>query len=137
MDIPPYLVSSSVVGIVAQRLVRKIDKDCDMEINDTGIRAIIDNTFKDLDDEYKINLPLSKNPHNAIPSSTNPSGLKGRMPVFEILEVDHDIEKLILERKSEGDIWKEARKKGMINMREDAMIKSLNGIIPFTEVDSL
>lgn len=137
MGVDPFLIAPTLNLAIAQRLVRKIDKNCDMEINDTGIKAIIDNAFTDLADEYKKDLPLDKNPHNAIPSSTNPSGLKGRIPVFEILEVDHDIEKLILEKKSEPEIWKEARKKGMINMREDAILKSINGIIPFTEVDSL
>ena len=44
---------------------------------------------------------------------------------------------LILNRKSEDEIWQAARKKGMINMKEDAMIKSIKGIIPFTEVEGV
>lgn len=137
MGIDPYLIAPTLNLAVAQRLVRKIDKNCEAEIKDPGVKAIIQETFKDLDQEYKKDLPLDKNPFNAVPSSSNPSGLRGRTPVFEILEIDHEIEKLILERKSEDEIWKEARKKGMISMREDSMIKSLEGIIPFTEVDSL
>lgn len=137
MGVDPYLIAPTLTLAIAQRLVRKIDKNCEVEIKDPGVNAIIEESFKDLAPEYKKDLPLDKNPFNAVPSSSNPSGLRGRTPVFEILEIDHEIEKLILERKSEDEIWKVARKKGMINMREDAMIKSLNGIVPFTEVDSL
>ena len=122
---------------IAQRLVRKIDVDCGQEINEPGVRAIIDESFKTLGDEFKKDLPLDKNPSNAVASSSNPSGLKGRIPVVEILEIDQDIENLILAKKPEDEIWQAARKKGMISMREDAIIKSLKGIVPFTEVDSL
>lgn len=137
MGIDPFLIAPTLVLAIAQRLVRKIDKDCAQELNEPGVKALVDETFKDLGDEYKKDLPLDKNPNNAVASSTNPSGLKGRIPVVEILEVDAEIQKLILGRKPEDEIYKEARKKGMITMREDAIIKSLKGIVPFTEVDSL
>ncbi|MEI6352851.1 MAG: GspE/PulE family protein [Candidatus Nomurabacteria bacterium] len=137
MGVDPYLIAPTLNLAVAQRLVRKIDKNCEAEVKDPGVNAIIKESFADLADEYKKDLPLDKNPYNAVPSSANPSGLKGRMPIFEILEVDHEIENLILNKKPEDEIWKAARKRGMISMREDAMIKSLNGIVPFTEVDSM
>lgn len=137
MGVDPYLIAPTLNLAIAQRLVRKIATNCAQEMNDPGVKALIADTFKDLPDQYKKDLPLDKNPNIAVPSSSNPSGLKGRMPVFEILEVDRDIENLILNRKPEDDIWKNARQKGMINMREDAIIKSLDGIVPFTEVESL
>ncbi|MBP9765820.1 MAG: type II/IV secretion system protein [Candidatus Pacebacteria bacterium] len=137
MGVDPFLIAPTLILAIAQRLVRKIDADCAQEIDEPGVKAIIDDSFKTLADEYKKDLPLDKNPKNAVPSSSNPSGLKGRMPVIEILEVDHEIQNLILGRKPEDDIWQVARKKGMISMREDAIIKSLEGIVPFTEVDSL
>jgi type II secretory ATPase GspE/PulE/Tfp pilus assembly ATPase PilB-like protein len=137
MGVDPYLIAPTLIMAIAQRLVRKIDKNCEIEIKDPGVKAIIDETFKDLDPEYKKDLPLDKNPYNAAPSSTNSSGLKGRVPVFEILEIDHEIENLILNKKGEDEIWKAARKKGMINMKEDAIIKSIEGEVPFIEVDAL
>lgn len=137
MGVDPFLIAPTLILAIAQRLVRKIDTDCAQEIDEPGVKAIIDESFKTLADEYKKDLPLGDKPHNAVPSSSNPSGLKGRVPVIEILEVDHDIQSLILSRKPEDDIWQAARKKGMISMREDAIIKSLKGIVPFTEVDSL
>ena len=137
MGVDPYLIAPTLNLAIAQRLVRKIDKNCGEEMTDPGVRAIIEDSLKDLDDKFKEDLPINKNPYKAISSNSNPSGLKGRIPVFEILEVDHDIENLILNKKGEDEIAKEARKKGMITMREDAMIKSINGEIPFTEVDTL
>lgn len=137
MGIDPYLIAPTLNLAIAQRLVRTIDKGAGEEVTDPGVRALIDNKFKDLPEEFKKRLPLEGNPYNAVPTSTNPSGLKGRMPAFEMLEVDHEIENLILARKSEDDIWEAARKKGMIDMKEDAMIKSLEGLVPFTEVEGL
>lgn len=137
MGIDPYLIAPTLNLAIAQRMVRKIAKNSEQEISDPGIQAIIENKFKDLPEEFKKNLPLGKKPFNAVPTSANPSGLKGRIPVFEMLEMDHHLEDMILARKSEDEIWEVARKKGMIDMKEDAMIKSLEGIIPFTEVESL
>lgn len=137
MGVDPFLIAPTLNLAIAQRLARKIANNNKEEINDPGVEAIIQESFKDLPEEFKKGLPLDKKPHNAVPSSTNPSGLKGRMPVFEMLEVDGEIENMILNRKSEDDIWQAARKKGMINMKEDAMIKSIQGIIPFTEVEGV
>ncbi len=137
MGVDPFLIAPTLNLAIAQRLTRKIADNCRQEIDDKGIEAIIQNSFKDLGEEFKKDLLLDQKPHNAVPSSTNPSGLKGRMPVFEMLEVDGEIENLILNRKSEDEIWQAARKKGMINMKEDAMLKSIKGIIPFTEVEGV
>ncbi|MDQ1281979.1 MAG: type pilus assembly protein PilB [Patescibacteria group bacterium] len=137
MGVDPFLIAPTLILAMAQRLVRKIDINCGHEIDEPGVRAIINESFKTLDDKYKKDIPLDKNPSNAVPTSSNPSGLKGRIPVVEILEIDQEIQNLILAKKPEDDIWQAARKKGMISMREDAIIKSLKGIVPFTEVDSL
>ena len=51
--------------------------------------------------------------------------------------MDSDIENLILTDKTKTDIMKELRKKGMLTMKEDAIIKALNKIIPFEEVVGL
>ncbi len=137
MGVDPYLIAPTLNLAIAQRLARKIAKDAGEELNDPGLRSIIQESFKDLPDEYKKELPLDKNPYKANSTAANPSGLKGRIAVFEMLEVDTDIENLILHKASEEEIWKAARKKGMININEDGMIKSIQGIIPFTEAESV
>jgi type II secretory ATPase GspE/PulE/Tfp pilus assembly ATPase PilB-like protein len=57
--------------------------------------------------------------------------------VFEVLTIDNDIQAAIIGRKSEEDIWKLARAKGMTTLKEDAMIKCLNQKIPFSEIATL
>jgi type IV pilus assembly protein PilB len=59
--------------------------------------------------------------------------MEGRVAVFEMLEVDKEIEKAILAKADEPELTKLARKKGMITLKEDAMLKSMNGIVPFRE----
>ena len=63
--------------------------------------------------------------------------MKGRIPVFETLKIDDDVENLILQKKSDEEIWRLARSKGMVSVREDAMIKSMDGIVPFSEIHEL
>jgi type II secretory ATPase GspE/PulE/Tfp pilus assembly ATPase PilB-like protein len=53
------------------------------------------------------------------------------------LERDGEIERLILERASEQDIYKEARTMGMLSLKEDALLKSMQGLAPFAESMSL
>jgi type II secretory ATPase GspE/PulE/Tfp pilus assembly ATPase PilB-like protein len=57
--------------------------------------------------------------------------------VFEILTFDKDIEEAILRSKGEDAIWQLARKKGMLTLREDALVKCINGKIPFSEMNEL
>jgi len=63
--------------------------------------------------------------------------LKGRTPVLEVLEIDNEVQKLIIDKKGEKEITELARSKGMISMKEDAMIKCMDGLIPFSEIHSL
>jgi type II secretory ATPase GspE/PulE/Tfp pilus assembly ATPase PilB-like protein len=57
--------------------------------------------------------------------------------VYEMLKIDKEMQELILKNPSEADIYKIARAKGMLTMMEDAVVKSLKGEIPFTEVYTL
>ena len=57
----------------------------------------------------------------------------GRVAVFEMLEIDKDMEKAILAKKDENELYKLARNKGMITLKEDALLKSMNGVVPFRE----
>ena len=59
------------------------------------------------------------------------------MAVFELFTMDADIEKIILTNPSDVEIYRAVRKKGMITMKEDAMLKAFQGMIPFEEVNKL
>ncbi|MEK7118850.1 MAG: hypothetical protein AAB869_04530, partial [Patescibacteria group bacterium] len=71
------------------------------------------------------------------PSPSCPSGTRGRTGVFEMLQIDRDIEHVILTKPSERAIYDTARAKGMLTMKDDAIVKAFNGVIPFGEVNNI
>ena len=102
-----------------------------------AVSNIINVEFGDLKNEYKEKLNLGRPFYEALPSNVSLTGTKGRMPILEVLEVDDDIQNAILGRKNEDEIFKIAREKGMLTMRQDAMLKSMDSKIPFVEIASL
>ena len=71
------------------------------------------------------------------PSSEVPSGTRGRMPVFEMFLVDREIQEVILKNPVEPELYKQVRSKGMLTLREDALLKALKGYVPLQEVYGL
>ena len=138
MDVDPYLIAPTLNLAIAQRLTRQIVGGAADPIYDNpGIDKIIETQFADLPDEYKEILNLKRPMNNPKATADNPTGMKGRVPVLEILEVDKDIQKAIIEKSTEEKIWQIARAKGMINMKEDAIMKSMDGKVPFVEISNL
>ncbi len=133
MKIEPFLVSSTVNVIIAQRLIRKI---CDM------CKTSIDVTY----DELKKNFPedLMKKYFGAKAKIRiyNGAGCKichntgylGRVGLFEVLEVTKDIRKLIMLKADSDVIIKQAKSEGMTMMLEDGMIKISQGLTTVSEV---
>ena len=70
-------------------------------------------------------------------TATCPTGTRGRLAVFEVLEMTPEVENVILKQPVESKIWAAARKQGMMTMYEDAMIKAFEKKIPFSEVSML
>lgn len=68
---------------------------------------------------------------------TCPTGLRGRMAVFEVMEMSTEIERLVLENPVESKLWAASRQQGMLTMREDAIIKAFDQKIPYSEVNNL
>ena len=105
---------------------------------DESTKEYIDNEFKDMPAEYRAKLPIGDKMYQVNPSPDCPSGTRGRMAVFEMYMVDADLQRLILEKPNEQDIYKHLReKKGMLTMREDAILKALRGDIPMQDVYTL
>lgn len=138
MGIEPYLIAPTIIATIGQRLARKIADGCaePMDMSE-GVDVMVKEQFKDLPEEFRASLPLDKQLHEAKPSPSAPSGLKGRVPVFEVLSFRSEIQDAVLHRKSEEEIWQMARARGYMTMKEDAIIKSIKGIIPFTEINEL
>lgn len=138
MGIEPYLIAPTLNAALGQRLVRGIAPNCakPMEMTESEVK-MINAQFKDLPQQYRDELPLDKPFSIAQGNEEFPSGLKGRVPVFEVLTVSQELEEAILRSAREDELTKIARKDGMITLREDAMVKSMLGRVPFGEINTL
>jgi type IV pilus assembly protein PilB len=139
MGVDPYLIAPTLILSMAQRLVRIACPNAISEIPmDQSTKEYIDNEFKDLPEEYQAKLPVGDKMYQVGTAPDCPSGTKGRVGVFEMFKVDPEIQKLILDKPNEQDLYKHLRdKKGFITMREDAILKALRGEIPFQDVYTL
>ena len=138
MGVDPYLIAPTLSLAIAQRLVRSFCPGAGKPIPvDGGIKMMIDKQFEDLPAEYKKKLPTGKEVYEIAPGPDCPNGVKGRVAVMECLEIDKELEQIILKSPTEQELWKAARAKGMLTMKEDAILKAFNRMIPFEEVNSL
>lgn len=138
MGVDPYLIPPTLVLGMAQRLVRKIAPSGGEVMPVEGsIKMMLDNQFKDLPDQFRTEIPQATQFQKIKPTPEYPTGTLGREAVFEMFEMSREIEDVILHNPVESAIYDEARSKGMITMKEDAIIKALQGEIPFEEVNKL
>lgn len=135
MEIDPYLIAPTLILSIAQRLAKKTCDDSKQEVPmDEATKTMLEEQFKDLPPEFKSKLEFSNTMVQTVPSRTCPNGTRGRMAVFEMFEIDKEVEAAILSNPTELNIYNIVRNKGMITMKEDAIIKSLRGDIPMQEV---
>ncbi len=142
MGVDPYLIAPTLILTMAQRLVRVICPSSKKPVPIEGsIKIMLDKEFADLPPEYhkEIEEAITKsgNLYESEPSADCPSGTRGRVAVMETIPMDKDIETLILKNASELDISRLVRQKGMLTMKEDAILKSVRGEVPFQEVNML
>lgn len=141
---PKILVSALSVSL-AQRLVRKLCKECKKETDATpeqnktlkAILASMKAEGKKLEN-YKIvesdSFKLWTAPGC---DKCNSTGFKGRMGIFEAIKTDEAIEKIIPENPSEREIKKVAAAQGILSMRQDGLVKILQGLTSYEEVQSV
>jgi type IV pilus assembly protein PilB len=135
MGVDPYLIAPTLILSIAQRLARMTCPTSKKQVPmDPSIKAQIEDQFKDLPEEYKKEFEIKNDMYETVPSAECPSGTRGRIAIFEMFKVDKEMQSVILKNPVEDEIYKVARTKGMLTMREDAMLKSVIGDIPFTEV---
>ena len=138
MGVDPYLIAPTLILAVAQRLVGALAPGSGELVPVEGsIKALVDQSFADLPEQFKKNVPFSDKVYKIKPTPESPKGTRGRMAVFEMFEMDKDIEKIILTNPVESEIRKATREKGMLTLKEDAMIKAFEKAIPFEEVIKL
>lgn len=138
MGVDPYLLAPTLTLIVAQRLVRRICPDSGRAVPiDGAMKKMIDEQFADLPEKYRSHIPQAKEVLMVQPSGNCPTGTRGRLGVYEMLQIDDDIRKAILEGSDESIIHKISRQKGMFSLKEDTIIKAMQKLIPFEEVATI
>ena len=138
MGVDPYLIAPTLVLSMAQRLVRKLcpDGGRPLAVKDS-IKLMIDKQFEDLPSEFKQRLSFGKEVYEIEQTPTCLNGTSGRVAVIEVMEMDKDIESVILKNPTEIELYKVTRAKGMLSMKEDAILKAFQRIIPFEEINTL
>lgn len=138
MGVDPYLIAPTLVVAIAQRLARTFCPGAGKPIRvDASIKMMIDKQFADLPEVYKKDITFGKEVYEISPAPDCPSGVRGRVAVMEVLPIDKELEQIILKTPMEQEIWKYARSKGMLTMKDDAIIKAFERVIPFEEYNSL
>lgn len=123
MGIQPYLVSTSVVGIVAQRLVRKICTKCKQEYTPDHSELMM----------LKLREPRKLYRGAGCPTC-NFTGYSGRTAIHEVIPVSKEIKDLIEKRATSEQIRQISARHGTISLRESAMLLVLDGITTTTEL---
>lgn len=138
MGIEPFLITSSINLVIAQRLVRRICPDCRIEskLPDSLITEIKEeiakipkNNPKDL---ARAGKPLKFFHGTGCPKCSK--GYKGRVGMFEVIRMTEQIEELAVGRHPSSEIKNAAIKDGMITMKQDGIIKAMDGLTTLDEV---
>lgn len=135
MGVDPYLISPTLILSMAQRLARMTYPAARKEVPmDPSVKLQIEDQIKDLPEEFKKDFQIGDKMYDVEPTPDCPSGTRGRIAICEMFKVDKEMQNVILKSPTSDEIYKVARKNGMLMMREDAMLKAINGVIPYTEV---
>jgi len=127
MGIEPFLVATSVHLICAQRLVRRICKDC-IEVVDVPPQTLIDAGYSP---EEAKTVKIQKGKGCTVCNNT---GYKGRAGLYEVMEVDDEIRELVLVGASAVELKKKAIERGMLTLRRSGLIKVAAGVTTLEEV---
>jgi type IV pilus assembly protein PilB len=128
MGVEPYLISATVIAILAQRLARRIDPD-NREAYEVPAIDLKRFGFQMTDPDQMVQL------YRGIPAENNRmSGYRGRTGIHELLVMNAEIAELVVRRASLADIKSAAKANGMHELREDGLMKVLNGTTDPQEV---
>jgi len=127
MGVEDYLLGSTINGILAQRLVRRLDPET----------AIAYEALPEVVEQFELHKYTDERPIRLWKpgsSAANPSGYRGRRAIMEFLTMSDPLRRLVMQRASEGDIERQARSEGMRTMYEDGIAKAVAGITTLEEV---
>ena len=127
LEVPPYLIAATVVGIVAQRLLRKVCSQCGQP--------------RELSQEEREYLQIPRQTVRVMQGSgckeCRGTGYRGRTGIFEVLEISERIKALISDRCDTAEILRAAQEEGFASLRQLAVRKMLEGVTTYDEVVSI
>ncbi len=132
MGIQPFLLTPSLNMAIAQRLVRKLCEKCREEYDPPEeAKKMIESELKGVKeadtDSFKLYRPKGCN-------TCGSSGYKGRIGIYETLSMDDKLAEVVLSNASESKIKQQAKRQGMITMRQDGIMKAIKGETTIEEV---
>ncbi len=141
MGIEPFLLSAALREVIAQRLVRRICKECKEKVSVSPkiveeIRKDIEGISREEREKYGVNIEDGITLyHGKGCDKCEGTGYKGRIAIYEVIGVDDEIRTAITEKNGASDvIEKMAVAKGMVKMRQDGILKALLGFTTLEEV---
>jgi type II secretory ATPase GspE/PulE/Tfp pilus assembly ATPase PilB-like protein len=144
LDVNPKILVSALSLSIAQRLCRTLCSSCKYERDITPEEKKLIETIWDTAvtngknmEQFGISKDTTKLWGAKGCPQCNNTGYKGRVGIFECIQMDANIEKIIMENPTEREIKALADKQGTLDMREDGLVKILKGITDFTEVGSV
>jgi type IV pilus assembly protein PilB len=128
MGVEPYLIAATVIGVLAQRLARKVCPNCKTSYTVPG-KELRRFGFKPEDPEQPVTLH-----RGAGCEACRNTGFKGRIGIFELMRVNDEIAELVVRRAPLADIREAAKANGMYELREDGLLKVLEGMTTPDEI---
>ena len=150
MGIEPFLLASTLNTVIGQRLVRRVAKKRTSyqsnEMQTEEINEIVGGLLPKTQEEVPgvsedlgyAGLPLANQSSytlvKGVEDQDAPGGYSGRAGLYEAIDVDEDIQKLIIAHATSAEVMRVAREKGTVTMRQDGTLKALSGITTMEEV---
>lgn len=151
MSVEPFLIASTVNTVIGQRLVRRVAEERDVyqsgELETQSIHETLGNVLpKTKADIPKVSedlgykdLPLAnQNAYTLVKGKDTPKtpgGFKGRVGLYEVMDITEEVQTLIVKRSTSAEIQKMAVSQGMVTMRQDGYLKALQGMTTLDEVN--
>jgi len=140
LGIPPFLMASSIELIIAQRLVRKLCPSCKIQYEpEPELMERTKHALENIGVPGKVTPEMLQNkkffkesPHGC--AECDGIGYKGRVGLYEIMAMNNEIRKMIMDRASSVDIEKVALKNGMVSLEQDGVIKAIQGQTSLEEI---
>jgi type II secretory ATPase GspE/PulE/Tfp pilus assembly ATPase PilB-like protein len=136
LGVNPKIISSAVNIFLAQRLVRRLCLNCREAYTPEGReKEVIEKNFLEIK-KYRPKLELPAQVYRAVGcEQCTFTGYKGRISIYEGILMDRAVEAVLRENPSEREIKEAAKPQGMLDMREDGIIKTLSGVTSLDEVE--